>query len=350
MKMPDPIINVAIAGLGRSGWDIHARTLRGMPERFRVVSALDASPERRTQAQTELGARTVETFDALIADPAVQLVVVATPNRLHAEQSIAALRAGKDVIVEKPMATSLAEVDQMIAAAKSSGRVLTVFQNMRFFDDFQKILEITRSGLLGRIVQVRLTMHRFTRRWDWQTLKEFGGGTFNNAAPHFLDIGMELFGETEPQVWAKAERTLTSGDAEDHVRIILHGPGAPTVEIEISHCSPYAQDAWHIMGTSGGLRGNHDALEWKWVDWSKLPPRPVDRSPAAAGREYAADRDLPWQTDSWKNPGGHGDSMSRYYASLYESLTQGKPPAVTAESVRRRIAVLDQARAMSETT
>src|SRR5690606_32126756 len=112
------------------------------------------------------------------------LVVVALPSFLHMPASVDALGAGKHVVCEKPMATTLEEADRMIAAAHDTGRVLTIFQQRRYNPDFVKLRELIDSGLLGRIVQIRLTESRFSRRWDWQTLQKFGGGTLNNTGPH----------------------------------------------------------------------------------------------------------------------------------------------------------------------
>ena len=148
-----------------------------MSDRFRVVAAVDARPERQAEAKTRFACNASADVESLNRDPNVELVIVATPNHLHAPQAIAAMEAGKHVLCEKPFAMSQAEADQMIASSQRTGRMLTVYQNRRFDPHFQKVREIVDSGVLGRIVQIRFAVHSFSRRWDWaDSLKEFGGG------------------------------------------------------------------------------------------------------------------------------------------------------------------------------
>ena len=146
----------------------------GSPERFTVVAVQDHLAERRTEAEQRFGCRSYVEFDDLLADDEVELVVIAVPSHLHTPYAIAALQAGRHVVGEKPMATSLAEAQRMVEVRDATGRLLSVFQNWRFRPELQKLLAIVGAGLLGRVVQARLCNHGFGRRWDWQTLRRFG--------------------------------------------------------------------------------------------------------------------------------------------------------------------------------
>ena len=101
-------INVGIAGLGRTGWNNHANAFAHLPEQFRVVAVCDPDPERQAEAIERFDCLAYGSYEELVADKAVELMVVATPSNLHAAQTIAAMRAGQHVIVEKPMASDLA--------------------------------------------------------------------------------------------------------------------------------------------------------------------------------------------------------------------------------------------------
>jgi len=338
----NPVVNVGIIGLGRSGWDIHARTLRTMPECYRVVSVTDGDEKRSREAVAALRCRAHASVELLFADSEVELVVIASPSHVHADQTMAALGRGKHVVCEKPMALSAADADRMIDASVRADRLLTVFHNMRYWGDFRTVRDVIASGSLGRIVQIKITMHRFTRRWDWQTLREFGGGALFNAGAHLVDLALQLFGDADPIITADLQRTITSGDAEDHAKILLRGEGAPTIEVEISNACAYPQDTWHVMGTAGGLRGTHDALHWKWVDFASLLDRPVDRTPAAADRRFNRE-DLPWQEASWVKGGEESPDYRLFYEDLYRSLRHDVPLAITPQSVRQTVAVLDRA-------
>lgn len=334
------LIRVGIAGLGRSGWSIHLLALEGMQDRYAITAVTDTKPERMEEARERVGCKTCSSFEELISDEDVELVVVATPSHLHPEHSINALNAGKDVVCEKPMATTVEDADRMIEASKKSGRTLAVFQNRRYEAGFMKMREVIESGILGRVVLIRFAVHGFGRRWDWQTLREFGGGSLNNTGPHFLDQALELLGDAEPEIFCHLERTLTSGDAEDHCKVILRAPGAPMIDLEITSSCAYPQDTYLVMGTSGGLTGNPRSLRWKYVDWSKMPPRPVDRSPVV-GRAYNRE-ELDWKEESWERPEDYPPEVFLFYRDLYETLRHSSPLVITPESVRRQVAILQK--------
>lgn len=338
-------IRVGIAGLGRSGWSIHAIGLTNLEEKYRIVAVSDPRSERREEAAARFGCRTHADTDALFADEEIELAVVATPTPFHTPNAIAALRAGKHVVCEKPVAVSTADADQMIAAALETGKTLVPFHNRRYTPDFLKVREVIASGKLGRIVLIRIVGHGFGRRWDWQTLKEFGGGSLNNNGSHYLDMALQFLGDAEPEVFCHLERTLTSGDADDHCKIILRAAGAPMVDVEITSACAYPQDAWFIMGTRGGLTGSGSSLTWKYVDFDKLPPRPVDRNPTP-DRSYNSE-EYSWTEETWEPPGqdipgAGGIAVLHFYEDLYETLRNGAPLVITAQSVRRLIALLEK--------
>lgn len=344
-------INVGVIGLGRSGWGIHLDVISTMPEMYRLVAVADQLALRAHESAATLQVRKHQTYEQLLADREVELVVVATYNTFHARQAAAALRAGKHVLCEKPFGLISADVDMMIAASRTSGKVLQPFQQRRFEPDFQTIREVVHSGILGQIQFVRICWHAFKRRWDWQTDKSMGGGTMNNNGPHLIDHAMELYGEGDPNVWCEMRRCLCAGDAEDHLKIILTGQNRPTIDIELSDTFAYGQDRWLVCGNSGGLRGTADELEWKWVDWSKMPPRPVELS-STPDRSYNSEK-LEWKTASWRAQGkadaGGGAAPARQptvdmYTSLYKTIRQGAPQLITPQEVRRRVVVMEKAR------
>jgi predicted dehydrogenase len=329
-----------------------------MPDRYRVVAVTDTDTARRDACAAELGGTAHADIDALVADPGVELVVVATPNYLHAPCAVRALEAGRHVVCEKPFDLTVADVDAMIGAASASsarlGRpvVLSPFQNRRYEESFRVVRDVLRSGRIGRAVHIRMAYHGFGRRWDWQTLQKFGGGQLNNNAPHPLDQALELLadhGVSDPaqiDVWADLRNTLSSGDAEDHVRLTLRAPSvpdAPTIDIEFTAACPYAQDQWLVMATAGGLRGTGKELKWKWVDWSALPDRPVSEV-STPDRSYNRE-DLPWQEETHTCTDSFGDWPLAFYNDLYATLRQGTPLPITPEQVRKRIAIIEKARA-----
>lgn len=338
-------IRVGVAALGRSGWNIHCAAFAKLTDQYQVVAVTDPDAARAQEAVEKFGCTAHPSFDALIADPQVDLVVVATPNRLHATHSIQALEAGKHVVCEKPFGTTAEEADLLVAAGQRSGKVLAPFQNLRYAPNFLKVREVIDSGVLGRIVHVRIMANGFGRRWDWQCLREFGGGVLNNTGPHFLDHLLQLIGPGEPEIFCHMDRALASGDAEDYVKLLLRIEGAPLGELEISRACAYPQDTWLIQGASGTLRGSTSELHWKYVDFSTMPPRPVDRTPTA-GRSYNSEK-LEFIEDSWKltEDDPNADTHRSFYRDLYQTLTAGAPLVVTPESVQRQLHVIEACQA-----
>ncbi len=336
---PEPI-RVGIAGLGRSGWDIHARLLAPLTDNYQVVAVLDADSQRRQEALDRFDCLAYTDYATLLRDPAIELVVVALPSFLHAQATIEALEAGKHVICEKPMATTLVDADQMVAAATRAERALSVFQQRRYNPDFVKVRQVINSGILGRIVQIRMTESKFTRRWDWQTLQKYGGGSLNNTGPHFLDMALQLFGESQPQVFCQLDRTLTLGDADDHVKVVLKAAGAPTIDVELSSCHAYPGETWNVMGTQGGLTGSTRQLRWKWFDPAALSPRTLDTRPTP-DRSYNRD-EFPWQEATWEIANDTSPGEKGFYLELFETIRHGAPRRATgyyrAERAARHLA------------
>ncbi len=336
---PNSPVRVGIAGLGRSGLNIHGLTLAAVPEKFQIVAVTDADATRSRQVAETFHCRSYASFEKLLEDSDVDLVVVATPNAFHSAHTIQALQVGKHVVVEKPAALSCAQMDAMIAASRKHERIASPFQQRRYEPHFRKVLEIVRSGLLGRILNIRLCWHGFKRRWDWQTLREFSGGSLNNNGPHLLDHALEFLPEdSTPEVFCDLQKGLSLGDAEDHVKIVLKTIDAPTIDIELSDVVAFPQDRWLISGTAGGLTGTETELHWKWVDWSQMPTPTIERTPPA-DRGYNSEK-LTWNEDRWK--AGDCSVAGMFYEDLYQALVHGAPPFITLESVRRRIAVLER--------
>ena len=342
-------VSVGIIGLGRAGWGIHVATITQpvVAKKFRIVAVSDLIGARMDEAKAAFGCRTYANMDDLLADKEVELVVVATFNNLHVPHSIAALKAGKHVLCEKPMATSLADADRAIQAAKESGKILTYDHQMRFEPAHCKVVEVIQSGKLGEIILMHLSQHMFRRRWDWQTLKQVGGGEMNNNGTHLVDEALQFLGEdVTPKVTSDLRRTPNcAGDADDHVKINLMAPGKPTIDVEVSNSMAMGAPHYQVFGTYGALVGDMDKLTWRFINPASLDERLPDPNPTP-DRSYNR-YDLPWQEEGWSAGNADQSGYVPLYLSLYETLRHGAPLAITPESVRRNIAVLEECRRQS---
>jgi predicted dehydrogenase len=273
----------------------------------------------------------------------VALMVIATPSHLHAPMSVAALEAGKHVLVDKPMALSVSEADGMLAAARRSGSILTVFHLRRLEPDFLAIQEVLASGVLGPIHEVRIATFGYDRRRDWQTLTKFGGGQLNNIGSHLIDLGLTLAGGEWGQLFIDMRQVACAGDAVDHVKLVFRGRDGVVVDVEIG-VSAYSLPLWLIMGKYGTLTGERDRLEWKYFDPATLS-EPVVSEGAAAGRKYGSGETLPWITE--RRELAYPDTTTQFYDRLYASLREGAPLLVPPEQIRNLVALQDACRAQA---
>ncbi len=342
--MDGKIIKVGIAGQGRSGYDIHARWLRTVPQQYQIAAVADLMPARRAQAKAEFGCPVYKNYEEMLKAGGFDLFVNATPSYLHPKAAIQGLLAGYHTVCEKPSAVKLADFDKMLDAAQKSRKILAPFQNSRFQPAFMKIQEILASGVLGKLVNARLNYSGFARRWDWQTRQEMWGGNINNTGPHPLDMAVVLFGERPFEVFAKlASGPGFFGDADDFALVVLHAKNAPTIEVLVSNYLAYPQgDIFSINGEKGGLTGNFQTLKWRFFDPAKAPKQKL-MTAWSDNRAYNGEK-LPWVEETWTCdiPDVFQVISKGFYDSVYNTLVSKAKLVITHEQVRRQVFVLEE--------
>lgn len=184
-------IGVGLIGYGLAGKVFHAPFVRLTPGLdLRAVVSRDAAKVQAGLA----GMKVVPDVAALLEQPGIDLVIVASPDEFHADHAIAALEAGKHVVVDKPFATSLADARRMMETARQSGRMLTAFQNRRWDADFLTLRDLVERGALGRIVHFESHFDRW-RPVPAPVWKEArAGGSWLDLGPHLVDQALCLFG------------------------------------------------------------------------------------------------------------------------------------------------------------
>ena len=338
-------VKAGVIGLGRSGWYLHLLVMKQLADRFQVVAVSDPVEERRNEAVQETGCTAYADPEQLINDDRIELVVVATPSHTHADLTVKALEAGKHVLVEKPMAVNVQEADRMIAAAKKNDRLLTVYQLRRLDPDYVRLKEIIDSGILGPLVLVKFARNSYNRRRDWQTLRKFGGGMLNNWGSHIVDQALQLIDGEVDRFFADMQHTVSAGDADDHVKIVMKGANGMVVDIEVSNCVAYPSPEYFVVGKYGTLTGSTRKFTYKYYDPTQVP-EPVAEEGPAEGRAYGKPETLPWveKEEEFK---ASEDVKVIFYRNLYDAIRKGEPLLVSPESVRRQIAFFDEVREQS---
>jgi predicted dehydrogenase len=338
-------LNVGIIGQGRSGRNIHAEFLKTIPDRFAIRCVADVLPDRCARAEQEYGCVSYLDYREMLRRDDLDLIVNATPSHLHPPVTKEILAAGHNVLCEKPMARRVAEVDEMVAAAKQAGKLLAIYQQSRFAPYYEQVCNVVASGVLGRVVMVKIAFNGFSRRYDWQTLQEYYGGNLLNTGPHPLDQALGFVGrDLMPQVWCKMDRVNSTGDAEDFCKILLSAEGRPTVDLEICSNAAYPTLTYQVYGQYGSLAGNMTHIDWKYFKPEEAKPLTLERNPLP-GPSYCSDS-LTWHEEKWDVPPEKKDLFNSmgalFYNNLYEALTSGAPLVIPPEHVRQQIAVIEE--------
>jgi predicted dehydrogenase len=225
--------NVAIIGTGGIA-HAHVEGYARFPGRCRVSALVDLYPEKaeKLKADFKLDARVHASHEAVLADSTIGLVSICLPPYLHAPIAVACMRAGKDVLVEKPMAASLAECDEMIRTAEETGRTLAVVSQNRFRTPIWNLKRTLDSGLAGPVVHAQVDSfwwrgHSYYDLWWRGTWEKEGGGCTLNHAVHHIDMLLWMMGGRPEKVQAAmANLSHDNAEVEDFSTAVLSYPGA----------------------------------------------------------------------------------------------------------------------------
>jgi scyllo-inositol 2-dehydrogenase (NADP+) len=339
-------INVGILGAGRSGWDLHAGPLQSI-EGFRVSAICDVTPARLALAAKTFKVKTYGNPRELITDPDVDLVVVAIPNSMHTEYVIAALKAGKHVICEKPMTLTVAEADAMIAAADRAIRTLVVFHNRHWDDDYQMVKSIIRQGLLGEIMTIESRVMTYGPEWltfgapeyhpTWRIESAYGGGFLNDWGGHMLEQLLDLTDEYPTSVSCHLRGGVWATETDDYYDLKLSMPSGLLVTAVGTNDAQLPLPRWFVVGRQGTL-----VADGAWGNWTDMHVRrtvdgltmdlaPQSVSPASGARSMDV-----------------SDTLSaHFYGDLREVLASGRRPEIPVERARDAIAIIEAARRSS---
>jgi Predicted dehydrogenases and related proteins len=238
----------AIVGYGGMGSQHHRQLDR--VEGALVKGVWDILPERR-RAAVEAGVMAYSSFEAVLADSEVDVVLVATPNDMHRPLSVAALEAGKNVICEKPASVSASEFERMTEAAKKSGKLLVVHQNRRWDSDYLTIKRIVDSGMIGDVYRVESRIHGSRGiPGDWRKREAQGGGMVLDWGVHLLDRLLLLFPRRIERVYCKLFYP-TGQEVDEGFVIDLDFEGGVSALAEVGTCNYISLPIWYACGDRG---------------------------------------------------------------------------------------------------
>jgi len=250
----DPV-RVGIIGTGAISQVVHLPILTERTD-VTVAGVCDVDQPKAEAIAERFGVRHVVTDEALIADPEVEAVIICTPTYLHERLAVAALNAGKHVLVERPVALTAEATENVIDAARESGRCLMVGLSHRFRTDAGALAAFVAGGELGTVFAVygnSLTRRMPFGRITWrQQQDEAGGGALMDLGVQALDLGFWLVGYPKVQRVSAVMRTGEAG-VEDSATVLAVSENGIAFNIDVSW-SLFAEADQHfarVMGTEG---------------------------------------------------------------------------------------------------
>ena len=336
----------AVIGTGFIG-SVHIEALRrlGIP----IAGVLGSTPERGAGRAAALGLSSYPSMAAMLADPAVEVVHVTSPNALHYPQVKEILAAGRHVICEKPLAMTSAESAEMVALAKASGKVAAVCYNTRFYPLNQHARGMVEQGLLGDIRLISGTYHQDwlanETDWNWRLEADQGGAlrSVGDIGTHWVDLVSFIAGQKATHVLAELAtfiptrqkptgpvetfsaakgstepRSITTDDA---ALILLRFASGARATLSTSQISMGRKNAmsWDIAGSKASAAWNAETPDHLWLGHRDAPNQILQRDSSLMNAQGAAAAHL---------PGGHvegfADTFRALFAQVDKDIAKGK--------------------------
>jgi scyllo-inositol 2-dehydrogenase (NADP+) len=343
-----PFVGIGMLGFGAIGAD-HAAAI-GAVAGLKLLAIADQKAERVAAARRhspEIAAAV--DLAGLVAAEGVELVIISTPPNTHAALAEKALRAGKHVVLEKPMCLTVQEADRLVGLARESGRTLTVFQNRRWDPDFLALQAAIQRGELGSVFHLEAFVGGFGHPCHfWHSHAPISGGVIFDWGSHYLDWILQLIPSEVVRVAATRQKLVWQDVTnDDHFELrMTFASGAEAVFMH-SDIAAARKPKWYVLGTGGAAVGH-----WR-------EGRITSRGPTGlVVEERLPVTDLPCELHILR-PDGSGESHDQllslpaappqaFYRNLAGHLLAEEPLAVTPESARRNIAVMEAATRSAE--
>ena len=331
-------IGAAVIGTGFIG-SVHIGALRRLG--VRVEGVLGSSPARGAERAAALGTRAYGSLDEVLADPAVQVVHVTSPNAAHYGQVKQILAAGRHVVCEKPLAMTSAQSAEMLALARASGKVAAVCYNTRFYPLNQQAHQMVADRAVGEVRLVSGQYHQDwlakDSDWNWRLESDVGGvlRSVGDIGTHWLDLTAFISGlrpvavmvdlatfvpvrqkplgpvETFAAVKGATEpRQIATDDAATILLRFANGARGVMSTSQISHGRKNAM-GWEIAGSAASAAWNAETPDHLWIGHRDGPNQILLRDPGLMNATGAAATHL---------PGGHAEGFADTFLALFAQV------------------------------
>lgn len=331
-------IRTVVVGYGFAGRDFHTY-LVGLADGLELYGVVSGDTGKHDRIRAERGCRVFGTLDQALADPGVELVVLATPNSTHADLAVRCLEAGKHVVTDKVMCLDLADCDRMLGAASRTGLLLTVFQNRRFDGDYLTVRGLMDEGRLGDVRWIEMAWQGPTAMGGWRGEAARGGGRLYDLGAHLVDQLCMLFPQPVESVYCRLRRDYPHTDTESEALVVVSFEGGRTGVLDFSSMAAIDKPRFYVRGTGGtfqkfGLDPQELAMRAGDIDASREAPERYGTLVCDGGATV-----VPTLEGRWRD----------YYENVADVLLAGAEPVVKPAEMRRVISVIDAAFRSGET-
>jgi len=317
-------VNIGIIGLGRVA-DAHARGYLTIPSKAKIMATVDINKAIAKQRAAEWGAEIWLTdYERLLRMDNIDAVDICVPHYLHAEIAVAAAEAGKHILLEKPIATTLNDADKIISASRKAGVKLMIAENVRFVPAHRFAKNLLDDGVIGKVFLTRShqggsELERMMDPKSWKgTPDRCGGGVLIDSGVHRIELFRWLLGEVENvYAWTSKQVVKLEGKCEDNVLVMLRFKNGALGQLDSSWTvvSPW-NETMDLYGTDGTI-----LIDLSWT------------RPLAFYSRKAKSRNDAWlrpsiehsPTDWWVN------SIKRETQSFVDCILEDKEPEVKGE-------------------
>lgn len=335
------IINLAVIGYGGMGSYHTHHLIPTEQDRIRVVGTYDISGERR-QLSKDKGLEAYESLEDVLNDSKIEAVLVATPNDSHKGIAIQALRAGKHVICEKPVAMSTQELDDILAVAEETGKVFMVHQNRRWDPDFLIIRELYQKKTIGSLFQLESRVQGANGiPGDWRHLQQHGGGMLLDWGVHLLDQLLWLI--DSPIKSVQADLSFILGDEVDDgfMSYITFENGVRAL-VEVGTTNYTKLPRWYVKGLEGTAKIDDWDLSGEIIAATGREdvqaPAPIQ---AGVGLTKTMAPPSEEATEKLTFPEPKAE-YAPFYQNFYEVVREGAEPIVKNHEVRKVMQLIEQ--------
>ena len=337
MAQPPNTVRAGIAGFGLAGEVFHAPLIAATPG-LEVSAVVTGNPERAARAEDRYAdVRVVGEVGELWGS--IDLLVVAAPNRFHANLALEAIGHGVAVVIDKPIAATVDQAERVLAA----GGKVTVFQNRRWDGDFLTVRRAITDGTLGDVFRFESRFERFRpdvgEGWRESSDPAEGGGQLADLGPHLIDQAIELFGPPVT-VYAEVGQRRPGVEADDDVFIALEHEHGVTSHLHMGKVAPLSGPRFRVSGLGGGLAIDGLDPQETQLKEGMVPghARYGERDPGTFVGPDGAERSVPLTRGAYE----------KFYAGVAEwLLAGGRPPVDPADSLRV-MRVIEAARKSAE--